>query len=221
MPDSGASYFTDRSHVFIAGITGARTDYGGKTGLANWWASTHGVSAFDLVLFLNFKQDRPPAEYADVEVGSVEAVADAMAGGHRHICLTPTDPDWEAVHERVAAFVRELPREMEKFVVHDEAPEYDTDSLLWFVRVAGNGANCKSLVLAQAPGDLSMAVRRQCILCWVGPVSEDNRHVFEANKRGHHFDALQEQHEPYWWSVLTGPEDSDRDTYRPVPEEYA
>lgn len=85
----------------------------------------------------------------------------------------------------------------------------------------GNGASCKSLVLAQAPGDLSMAVRRQCILSWVGPVSEDNRHVFEANKRGHHFDALQEEHGPYVWSVLTGPDPEDRDTYDPVPEDYA
>lgn len=214
-------YLTDRSHILIAGVTGARTDYGGKTALANWWATKWGRSAFGLVLFLNFKQDRAPAEYAEIEVDSIEGVATAMSEGHTHICLTPTDPDWQAVHDRVRDFVDALPKEIDKLVVHDEAPEYDDESLMWFVRVAGNGANCKSLVIAQAPGDLSMAVRRQTILCWVGPVSEDNRHVFQANHRENHYRWMREHHEPYQWSVLLGPEDSDRDTFEPVPEEYA
>lgn len=29
-----AEYFRDRSHLLICGVTGARTDYGGKTALA-------------------------------------------------------------------------------------------------------------------------------------------------------------------------------------------
>lgn len=219
--DTRADYFTDRSHLLIAGVTGSRTDYGGKTGLANWWASNPGRAAFDVVIFGNFKGDAAPAEHADVEVESVDAIADAMAAGHQHICLTPADSDWEAVSSRLRAFVDALPADLEKMVVLDEAPELDEDALLWFVRVAGNGANCKTLVLAQAPGDLAMGVRRQTILCWVGPVTEDNRHIFEANKRGNHFDAMREQHEPYHWSVLTGPADEDRDHYQPVPEDYA
>jgi len=216
-----APYLTDRSHILLSGVSGSRTDYGGKTGVANWWASTHGRAAFDLVLFFNAKQDQAPAEPADVEVGSVAEVARAMGNGHRHICLTPTDPDWQAVHDRLAAFIRELPSDMDKLVVHDEAPEYDDDSLLWFVRVAGNGANCKSLVVAQAPGDLSTNVRRQLVTAWVGPLTEQNKHYFRANNYLNHFDAMREQHEPYHWSVITGPAPEDRDHYTPVPEEYA
>ncbi|MFC7131649.1 MULTISPECIES: hypothetical protein [Salinibaculum] len=214
-------YFTDRSHLLIAGVTGARTDYGGKTALANWWCDNHGRASFDLVLFLNFKHDSGPKATADADVQTVEGVAQAMREGATYISLSPSSADWQAVHDRLRAFVDALPNDMDKLVVHDEAPEYDEDSLRWFVRVAGNGANCKSLIIAQAPGDLSMAVRRQTMLCWIGPVTEDNRHVFEANHRGNHFDAIQREHDPYVWSVLTGPEDADRDTYDPVPEEYA
>lgn len=216
-----AEYLTDRSHVLIAGVTGARTDYGGKTSLANWWAATHGRASKDLVLFVNPKLDDAPEEHAEAVAGDVDGVADAMAGGATHICLSPTDPDWEAVTRRVQAFVDALPTDLEKLVVLDEAPELDAEALLWFVRVAGNGAACKTLVLAQAPGDLPMGVRRQCILCWVGPVSEDNRHVFRANKRENHFEAMREEHDPYEWSVLLGPADEDRDHYEPVPQEYA
>lgn len=214
-------YLTDRSHILISGVTGARTDYGGKTGLANWIATAWGRQFFGLVLFLNFKQDAKPAEFAEVEVDDVQGVAEAMSKGHTHICLTPADPDWQAVHDRVRGFIDALPKDIDKLVVHDEAPEYDDESLMWFVRVAGNGANCKSLVIAQAPGDLSMAVRRQTILCWVGPVSEDNRHVFQANHRENHYRWMRENHDPYQWSVLLGPEDSDRDTFEPVPERFA
>jgi len=212
-------YFRDRSHVLISGVSGSRTNYGGKTALATYWAAEHG-QAFDLVVFCNFKQDGV-ARHFDVEVGSVSSLAGAMADGARHVVLTPTDPDWQAVHDRLAAFVRELPQEMDKLVVHDEAPEYDAESLLWFVRVAGNGTNCKSLVVAQAPGDLSTSVRRQCVPCWVGPATEQNRHYFRANTYENHFEHILEAHEPYMWTVITGPGDDDRDTYSPVPERYA
>lgn len=216
-----APYFTDRSHLLIAGVTGSRTDYGGKTSLANWWCDTHGRASFDVVIFGNFKADAAPARHADVQVESVEEIAHAIRDGAEYICLTPRSADWAAVSERLRHAVDALPTDLEKLVVLDEAPELDEDALKWFVRVAGNGANCKTLVLSQAPGDLDMAVRRQCILAWVGPVTEDNRHVFAANKRENHFDAMKREHEPYVWSVLTGPADEDRDTYNPVPEKYA
>jgi len=221
VPDGSASYFTDRSHILLSGVSGSRTDYGGKTGVANWWATTHGRAAFDLVVFFNAKQDAAPGEHAETEVGTVRELAEAMRAGHRHICLTPTDPDWEAVHERLAAFVRELPKDLDKLVVHDEAPEYDGESLLWFLRVAGNGSNCKSIVIAQAPGDLDTAARRQLVTAWVGPLTEQNRHYFRANNYLVHYREMKEDHEPYNWSVITGPSEEDRDHYSPVPEEYA
>ena len=66
-----------------------------------------------------------------------------------------------------------------------------------------------------------MGVRRQTALCWVGPVTEDNRHVFRANNRGNHFDWIREHHDPYQWTVMTGPANEDRDTFDPVPERFA
>jgi hypothetical protein len=216
-----ADYFTDRSHVLLAGVTGARTNYGGKTAIATWWADNWGRQANDLVIFGNYKLDDAPERHADVVVSTVEEIAGAVRSGATYVCLSPTSSDWEAVHRRLRAAVEALPADMDKFVIHDEAPELDEESLQWFVRVAGNGANCKSLILSQAPGDLSKSVRRQTILAWVGPATEDDRAVFTANKRGNHFDHILEEHEPYVWSVLTGPADEDRDTYDPVPEEYA
>jgi hypothetical protein len=217
---SRPDYFTDRSHLLITGVTGARTRYGGKTALANWWANEPG-SEKDLVVFLNVKQDRAPAEAADVEVGTVEAIADAMGAGHRHICLTPQTADWESVHERLRGLVDALPRDQEKLVVHDEAPELDEDTLAWFARVAGNGAACKSLFISQQPGAAPRSVRNQSILVWVGPAHENARHVFRANGRENHFDHIDREHDPYWWTVVLGPGDQDRDTYEPIPEVYA
>jgi len=216
-----ADYLTDRSHLLIAGVTGARTDYGGKTAWANWHADTHGRVAFDVVIFADMKADDGPKEQADVVVNDVEGIGRAMGNGHTHICLTPSSHDWEAVSSRLRAFVEALPSDQDKLVVLDEAPELEDDALQWFVRVSGNGANCKTVILSQAPGDLPMAVRRQCILVWVGPVSESNRHVFRANSLENHFEAMDCEHEPYHWSVLLGPEDADRDHYKPVPEQYS
>lgn len=214
-------YFRDRSHLLICGVTGARTDYGGKTALATWWADTHGRAANDVVIFGNYKLDDTPEEHADAVATSVDEVAGAIHDGATFITLSPMDSDWEAVHSRLRAGVDALPSEWDKLVVHDEAPELDEDSLAWFARVAGNGANCKSLFLSQEPGAMPRPVRNQSILTWVGPATERDRHVFRANKRENHFDAIVEQHEPYVWSVLTGPGDEDRDTYDPVPEAYA
>lgn len=216
-----ATYFDDRAHMLLSGVSGSRTRYGGKTSLATWWANTHGRAAFDVVIFGNFKSDDAPAEHADVEVATVDEVADAMAAGHTSICLTPESPDWEAVSRRLRSFVQALPSDVTKLVVLDEAPELDEDALLTFVRVLGNGSNTKTLVIAQAPGDLSTSIRRQTVLVWVGPATEQNAHVFDANGYGNHFAHIRDEHDPYQWTVITGPGDEDRDTYQPVPERYA
>lgn len=212
-------YFTDTSHILIAAPTGSKTVYGGKTSLATWWWDQHGA-AHDLQLFVNVKLDDAPEKFADVVATSIDEVAGAMNDGHRQICLSPTNHDWEEVSRRVQAFVERLPPDMSKMVVLDEAPELDEDAILWFVRVAGNGANTKTLLLTQNPGDLSTSVRGQCLLTWVGPVSGNNESVFRANNRGAHYDALQEEHDPYEWSVLLGPDREDRDHYQPVSEDY-
>lgn len=217
----GSEYFRDRSHLLICGVTGARTDYGGKTALATWWADNWGRKANDVVIFGNYKLDDAPERHADAVATTVDELAGPIRDGKTFICLSPTSSDWEAVHRRLRSAVDALPSDMRKMVVHDEAPELDEDALQWFVRVAGNGSNCKSLVLAQAPGDLPSAVRRQTILTWVGPATGNDRHVFRANSRDNHFEYIRKEHEPYVWTVMTGPAESDRDTYDPVPEVYA
>jgi len=214
-----ADYFTDRTHFLITGVTGARTDFGGKTALATWWSDTHGRAANDVVLFVNPKLDDGPEQHADAVAQSIDEVAGAMADGAEFICFSPHDHDWQAVSRRFQRFVQELPNDMNKMVVLDEGPELDQEAIMWFVRVAGNGNNTKTLVLSQEPG--AVEGRGQCVLVWVGPVQENNRHVFRANKRENHFDAMREEHEPYHWSVMLGPGDGDRDHYQPVPEEYA
>jgi hypothetical protein len=210
---------TDGSHILIAAPTGSKTVYGGKTSLATWWWDVHGQTK-DLRLFVNVKLDDAPEQHADAVAGSVDEVAGAMAEGHRHICLSPRDADWEAVSRRVQAFIQELPNDMSKLVVLDEAPALDEDAVLWFVRVAGNGNDTKTLLLTQNPGDVSTSVRGQCLFCWVGPVSGNNESVFRANNRGAHYEEIRDEHEPYHWSILTGPAREDRDYFEPVPEEY-
>jgi hypothetical protein len=219
--DAAPSYFSDRSHLLVCGVTGARTRFGGKTALANWLADTWGRAHNDVVIFANFKLDSAPERVADRVVRNVQEIATAIGDGETYICLSPTESDWGTVHDRLRQAVDALPEDMSKLVIHDEAPELSEEALQWFVRVAGNGSRCKSVVISQAPGDLPTSVRRQTILTWVGPATNDDEHVFQANKRGNHFNAIRELHDPYVWSVLAGPGDDDRDTYDPVPEEYA
>jgi hypothetical protein len=213
-------YLTDRSHLLVTGVTGARTRYGGKTALANWIASEPG-SQKDLIVFFNPKQDPEPVEFADADAATVRELARKIDAGARHVTLTPRTAEWAEVHARLLEFVQALPRDVEKLVVHDEAPELDEDALATFARVAGNGSACKSVFISQQPGDAPRAVRNQSILVWVGPAHENARHVFRANGRGNHFDAIVDDHEPYYWSVILGPDDEDRDTFEPVPARYA
>lgn len=217
---SEPEYFGDRSHILIAAPTGSKTVYGGKTTLMTWWGDKHGRANKELVLFVNVKLDDAPERHADVVAHTLEEVGEAIGNGERVICYTPMDPDWEEISRRVKAFVQELPRDMEKMVVLDEAPELDEEAVLWFVRVAGNGNATKTVLATQNPGDLSTSVRGQCILTWVGPVTGNNESVFRANDRGIHYERIREEHDPYEWSVLLGPEADDRDHYRPVSEEY-
>lgn len=220
------AYFGDNGHVLITGVTGARGDYlgsgqfGGKSALATYWTATHATDR-DLVIFGNFKND----DVGEVlngyrEVGSVAEIADGMAAGESRFVLTPRDGDWAAVSERLEAFVRELPDDLSKWVVLDESPELSEDAVLSFVRVHGNGANCKTLVLAQSPTDLSTAVVKQTVLCWVGPMKSDYLSWFRTHDIEPAFHHIDETHDPYWWTLVLGKGDGEWHTYEPVPEEY-
>lgn len=212
-------YLTDTSHLLLLGPTGARTVYGGKTALATWLADGP-LRERELVLFVNVKQD----DVADVledyrEVSTVREVGEAMGDGARRIVLTPNDPDWEAVSERVESFVRELPADMGKAVVLDEVPELDERAVLSFARVHGNGANCKLVAISQGATEVSQSVVNCCIPIWIGPKPGSYDAWFRSNDLGSHIEPLN-AHEPYEWSVLLGPAAEDRDHFEPVDERY-
>lgn len=219
-------YLTDYAPVLITGVTGAQGNYsgsgqyGGKTALATWWADEPGRE-FDLVLFGNFKHD----DIADVatgfvEVGSADGIADAMAAGERRIVLSPTDPDWAAVSERLCEFVRELPPALSKLVVLDEGPKLSEDAILTFVRVLGNGANCKTLLLSQSAGDFPTNLVGNMLLVWVGPMKDDYEAWFRTHRRQAAFDFIAAEHGPYEWTVIFGRDDGDWHHYDPVPGRY-
>lgn len=216
-----AGYLTDGSHLLLTGPTGSKTVYGGKTSLAAYLADNP-LRERGLVVFLNVKHD----DLAGVlegyrEVGSIEELADAMADGHRRIIVTPRDPDWEAVSERLVAFVRELPSDTSKAIILDEVPELDEDAVLTAVRVLGNGANCKSVLLSQSPTDVSTSIVKQVIPVWVGPVPSSYRAWFRSYSYAEAYEYIAESHDPYQWTVILGPGQGDWDHYDAVPEVYA
>jgi len=219
------TFFTDNGHVLISGITGSRAEMGGKTALANWWLCNP-LADRDLRVFYNAKGS---SCVRGERVNSVAELADRMADGVRHFDFVPVSQDWATPHARLQAFVGELPTEMSKAVVHDETPEYaeEDGSLAWFLKVGGQAdgvfaANCKSLVLAQNPVDLSKTERTQTPTnVWVGPTSKDYRPYFANNGYLNHYEFIVANHDPYEWTVMQGPRDDDRRNYEPVPEEYA
>lgn len=227
MPD--AAYLSDNAHLFVTGVTGAQGDYladeegsshGGKSALATYIFDQYGRQR-DLAIFGNFKHDDVADVVGDAEeVATVDELADAISSGHDLLVLSPTNPDWAEVSRRLEAFVRALPDDMSKLVVLDEAPELDTEAVLSFVRVHGNGANCKTLVLAQAPTDLPTSILKQVLPVWVGPMKADYRAWFRTHDYGEAFDYIDDEHEPYHWTVILGKAAGEWDHYRPVPEEY-
>ena len=223
--DETPDYFTDNGHIFIAGITGSKTDMGGKTSLANWWLDTWGRSHADLRVFFNAKGT---SGVRGTKVHSVSDLADAYAAGERHFNYIPPDEDWASHHQDLKEFTAALPTEISKVYAHDETPDYGGEgSLEWFVKIGGqddglHAANVKNLVLAQDPVDVPKAVRKQTdTYAWVGPTTDDYIDFFRKIRMSNHHEWIQQNHEPYQWSILQGPRSADRTTYEPVPEVYA
>lgn len=220
MTGDAPAALTDGTPLMLTAPTGARSEFGGKTALATWFADNP-LRERDLVIFGNFKQD----DVADVlddyrEVRTVEELADAMGDGARRLILTPRTADWAAVSERLCEFVRALPDGMTKAVILDEAPELDEDALLTFVRVLGNGANTKTLLLNQSPTDMPGSLLKNVVVVWVGVYRGAYDAWFRSHDLGAHSDHLAENHEPYHWTMLLGPGPNDREHYAPVPERY-
>lgn len=221
------AYFTDNGHILLTGVTGAQGDYlgeggtfGGKSALATWWADNPGREK-DLIIWGNFKHDNVASVLTDFcEVGSVEELARAMGKGARRLVLTPRDHDWAAVSERLEALVRNLDPEISKLVILDEAPELSEEAVLSFLRVHGNGANCKSIILAQSPTDLTTTHMKQLLPVWVGPMKTDYESWFRTHDRYEAYQYILENHEPYHWTVIIGKDEGEWHHYDPVSEEY-
>jgi len=217
--DDAPAALTDGAPLMLTAPTGARSEFGGKTALATWFADGP-LRERELVIFLNVKRDDVADVLTDyVEVATVDELADAMADGARRLILTPDTADWEGVSERLCDFVRELPDEVSKGVILDEAPELDEEALLTFVRVLGNGGNTKTLLLNQSPTDMPSALLKNIVVVWVGVYRGAYDSWFRANDLGAHIDGLG-QHSPFEWSMLLGPGAEDREHYAPVPERY-
>lgn len=214
-------YLAGSGHLLLAAPTGYRSKYGGKTTVGCYLADGPARES-ELVLFVNVKGD----DVVDVLEGYAEAksigeVAEMMGEGERRIVLTPRDSDWEAVSRRVQEFVAALPSDMSKVVLLDEAPELDDDAVLWFVRVAGNGANCKTILMTQSPTDVPGSVVKNVILVWVGPVPSSYQAWFRTHDYQTAYDYISAEHDPYHWTAVLGPDTGDWDHYEPVPEDYA
>lgn len=218
---SSPDWLDGEGHLLLAAPTGYRTDYGGKTSLACWMFDGPARSK-ELSLFVNVKGDDVASVLDDYrEATSIDEVAALMGQGHRRIVLTPTDPDWEAVSVRVREFIDALPDEMSKVVALDEAPELDEEAVLWFVRVAGNGNNCKTILMTQSPTDVQNSVVKNTILVWIGPVPSTYLSWFRTHDYKPAYDYIAAHHEPYHWTAVLGPDEGDWNHFEPVPERFA
>jgi len=209
-------------HLLLTGPTGRNSRFGGKTATATWFADNPARTR-DLVIFLNTKQD-PIADVLEdfTEVHSVGDAADEIGRGARRVIITPTDPDWAAVSERLEGFIRSLGTDLgSKVVILDEVPELDEDAVLSFVRVHGNGSNCQAVLISQSPTDVSTSITKQATIAWVGPMKSDYGAWFREHDRGPAFEYIQRAHDPYEWTVVLGPGDGEWKHYPAVPEEYA
>lgn len=209
-------------HILLTGPTGRNSEFGGKTATATWFADNPARTR-DLVIFLNTKQDPVDDVLEDyTEVATVQDAADAIADGARRVIITPMDPDWAAVSERLEGFIRALGSDLgSKVVILDEVPELDEDAVLSFVRVHGNGANCQAILIAQSPTDVSTSIVKQTSPAWVGPMKSDYKSWFETHDKGPAYRYIAKNQGPYEWTVVTGDGPGDWEHYPAVPERYA
>jgi len=210
-------YLTDGGHVLIAGATGARDDYGGKSVLANWWYSELVEKGHrDVGLYLN------PKGHSFVEGAhgrSLSELAEAYRRGKRRLSLDVQAPD------AAIGFLEELiGREGSSAVaVLDEAWAYaGSQKVNEAVRQLGNldGGGIRSLVVSQRAWDLPDAVLNSCpVKVWVGPLTSEGKRYFETMGMSEVGDALDGRMGAYQWAVVDGGELQEIND--PVPEAYA
>ena len=216
-------YLTDGSHVLISGATGAGSEFGGKSVLANWWFSQSVEQRWhDLGLFYNPKG----LSYVRGQtVTSLSGLAQSYRAGYRLFDYRPSN-DVEAEHEAVIETLEQLPGS--KIVAHDEAQSYQgSEKLNRALAQLGNMSNAstptddiRSLVITQRPWNLNEELRANMPLkVWVGPYGNEAEHFFNAERMSAAGEKVRANTGAYRWSVTDGGEFVE--TNEPVPGEYA
>jgi hypothetical protein len=212
-------YLTDSGHVLIAGATGAKAEYGGKTSTANWWFERSVAQGWhDMGLFINPKgHDRIRGQ----AVSTLKGLAESYRAGNRRFDYRLSHDRAEEEHTEVVEMFRELPGK--GIIVHDEAQMYrDATSLNWCLSQGGNldDGSIRSLVLTQRPWNLPEEHRANMpVKIWVGPVTSEGRKFFEVEHMQAAVSEVEAETGPYHWAVTDGGEY--QHTNPPVPEEYA
>lgn len=217
-------YLTDGSHVFIAGATGSKEGFGGKTSTANWWfeqsvqnGTHHGG------LFFNVKGH---SRIRGAEVQSLSGLAQSYRSGKRLFNYNPPAEPGDKANladewDRVIETLRQLPGEW--IVVADEAQDYkDSAYLDWVLSQGGNldeGA-FTALVISQRLWNLPEHMRGNMpVKIWVGPLTSEGEKFFRHEGMKSEIPKIEENTGPYRWNVTDAGEY--QHTNPPVPEEYA
>jgi len=205
-------YLTDGGHVLIAGSTGAKDEYGGKTTTANWWVDNSVSKGWHTAgVFINPKGHN---SIVGQTVSSLSGLAQSWRSGYRQFDVRTDTP---------GPYI-EVFREMGVSCIwaFDEAQMYrDSEQLNWVLSQGGNldSGSQRALVLTQRPWNLSEELRANLpVKIWVGPVTPEGVTYFENEKMGSEIQKVKQDMKPYHWAV------TDAGEYQhvnpPVPESY-
>jgi len=219
------NYFTDTGHWQVAGGSGSKVGYGGKTTTCNAYHSA-AVSKgwFDQSVFFD---NKGKSSIQGVTCRSVPELQRAYDRGERLFHYVPAGKGESDVDSVYYDFLLKLPGR--SLVFWDEFHDYDNSERLALddaVRKGGNEPQIKSVCIAQRLTDGSTDVRSQLhTTVWAGPPTGDLQAYCRQNpdtaavQGKTYYNVVRDMHtEPFMWSVF----DSDTaTTYDPVPEGYA
>lgn len=203
----------DSTPVLISGATGAGSDMGGKSTLAQWWSyQLVRKGHFDTVIAFDAKG---ATKYGAV-VGGYEQASSALASGENRVTVRPgtTGSELEEAHEETAQFVKAYPKKT--VFIHDDAIMYVGDSLQNSIAVYGNmDPPVKNIVISQDPWDLPRRgiLSNLTVKIWVGPFTSEAERYFDVMKIDGK-EAVREKHtKPHVWTAVNG---SEVTTFRPI-----
>lgn len=218
------AYWTDLGHWQVAGASGSKSEYGGKTVTSNaYFQSAVSRGWFDQSVYFDPKHDDA---VGGVTCRSLGDLRNAYDRGERLFHFLPQSAKGEEEAQQVYdGFIGQLPGKT--LALWDEANDYgDTDALQRAVRRGGNEYDTKSVCISQRPTDMATDVRGQLLtFVWVGPPTGDLQEFCQRNPTKNsvqgksYYDVVKKMHtRPFQFTVFDS--DSAR-TYDPVPEGYA